>query len=114
MPKSPQKWPFLNRAILGLGRDTHMCDYSSPWSRLLNRHGHVVYPCKLFFDPAKGTRPCEEVQAVLFSNVGPFSPFSARFSLFLLSYAHLSIKHEIKGLGASNSPNLRRNHPKMC
>ncbi|KHG22199.1 hypothetical protein F383_30598 [Gossypium arboreum] len=23
-----------------------MCDYSSPWSRLLNRHGRVVYPCK--------------------------------------------------------------------
>ncbi|KHG23378.1 hypothetical protein F383_29888 [Gossypium arboreum] len=22
MPKSPQKWPFPNRALLGLGRDT--------------------------------------------------------------------------------------------
>ncbi|KHF98541.1 hypothetical protein F383_37809 [Gossypium arboreum] len=44
MPKSPQNWPFPNRVILGLGRDTPMCDYSSLWSRLLNRHGHVVYP----------------------------------------------------------------------
>ncbi|KHG06866.1 Fluconazole resistance 1 [Gossypium arboreum] len=44
MPKSPQNWPFLNRVILGLGRDTPMC---------------VVYPCKSCFDPAKGTRPCD-------------------------------------------------------
>ncbi|KHG13122.1 hypothetical protein F383_06763 [Gossypium arboreum] len=55
--------------------------------------------------------PCREVQAMLISHVGPFSPFLAYLSLFLLSYAHLSIKHEIKGLGASNSPNLRGNHP---
>ncbi|KHG14085.1 hypothetical protein F383_19446 [Gossypium arboreum] len=48
---------------------------------------------------------------MLISHVGPFFPFSDRFSFFLLSYAHLSIKHEIKELGASNSPNLRRNHP---
>ncbi|KHG14957.1 hypothetical protein F383_20349 [Gossypium arboreum] len=57
------------------------------------------------------TRPCEEVQAVLISYVGPFSPFSTHFSLSLLSYAYLSIKHEIKELRASNSPNLRRTHP---
>ncbi|KHG25680.1 hypothetical protein F383_32423 [Gossypium arboreum] len=55
--------------------------------------------------------PCEEVQDVLISYVGLFSLFSARFSLFLLSYTHLSIKYEIKELGASDSLNLRRNHP---
>ncbi|KHF98586.1 hypothetical protein F383_37773 [Gossypium arboreum] len=26
MPKSPQKWPFPNRTILGLSRDTPRCD----------------------------------------------------------------------------------------
>ncbi|KHF98334.1 hypothetical protein F383_37580 [Gossypium arboreum] len=36
-----------------------MCDYSSLWSRLLNRHGRVVYLCKSCFNPAKGTRPCD-------------------------------------------------------
>ncbi|KHG22288.1 hypothetical protein F383_26942 [Gossypium arboreum] len=36
-----------------------VCDYSSPCSRLLNRHGHVVYPCKSCFNPSKGTRPCD-------------------------------------------------------
>ncbi|KHG13133.1 hypothetical protein F383_19980 [Gossypium arboreum] len=41
MPKSPQKWPFLNRAILGLNRDTPLC------------------PCKSCFDLAKWTRPCD-------------------------------------------------------
>ncbi|KHG17714.1 tRNA pseudouridine synthase A [Gossypium arboreum] len=51
-------------------------------SILPNGHDHV-------------TRRCEEVQAVLIFYMGPFSPSSARFSLFLLSYAHLSIKHEI-------------------
>ncbi|KHF98800.1 hypothetical protein F383_38035 [Gossypium arboreum] len=53
------------------------------------------------------TCPCEEVQAVLFSYAGLFSPFLARFSLFLFSYAHLIIKHEIKRLEVSNSPILR-------
>ncbi|KHG15584.1 Rho GTPase-activating 10 [Gossypium arboreum] len=59
MPKSPQNWPFPSRVILGLGRDTPVCDYSSPWLRLLNRHGRVVYPCKSCFDPAKETQPCD-------------------------------------------------------
>ncbi|KHG22867.1 hypothetical protein F383_29687 [Gossypium arboreum] len=45
------------------------------------------------------------------SHMGLFSLFSVHFSLFLLSYAHLSIKHEIKELEASNSPNLRKIHP---
>ncbi|KHG11108.1 hypothetical protein F383_12367 [Gossypium arboreum] len=26
MPKSPQKWHFSNRTILGLDRDTPVCD----------------------------------------------------------------------------------------
>ncbi|KHG27968.1 hypothetical protein F383_34030 [Gossypium arboreum] len=37
---------------------------------------------------------------MLISYIDPFSPFLARFSFFSLSYAHLSIKHEIKALGA--------------
>ncbi|KHG06752.1 hypothetical protein F383_33714 [Gossypium arboreum] len=37
-----------------------------------------------------------EVQAMSISHVGLFSSFLARFSLFLLFYAHLSIKHQIK------------------
>ncbi|KHG12968.1 hypothetical protein F383_16712 [Gossypium arboreum] len=60
----------------------------------------MVYPCKSCSILLKGhgrvVCPCTEVQAVLISHVGPFSPFSARFLLFLLSYAHLSIKNEIK------------------
>ncbi|KHG09673.1 hypothetical protein F383_15674 [Gossypium arboreum] len=55
--------------------------------------------------------PCEEVQAVLISYFGPFYPFFACFSFLSLSYALLSIKHEIKALGASNSPILMGNHP---
>ncbi|KHG25355.1 hypothetical protein F383_03963 [Gossypium arboreum] len=54
--------------------------------------------------------PCEEVQAMLISYVGPFSPFVVRFSFLSLSYAHLSIKHKIKALGASNSPIIRKNY----
>ncbi|KHG25814.1 hypothetical protein F383_32487 [Gossypium arboreum] len=53
---------------------------------------------------------CEEVQAMLISYVGPFSPSLAYFSFLSLYSTHLSIKHEIKALGASNSPNLRKNH----
>ncbi|KHG29561.1 hypothetical protein F383_35470 [Gossypium arboreum] len=42
---------------------------------------------------------------------GPFSPFLAHFSFLSLSHVLLSIKHEIKALGASNSPILRENNP---
>ena len=73
MPKSPQKWPFPNRTILGLGMDTSVYDYSSQWSRLLNRHGCVVYPCKSCFDPANGhgrvTLPCEEVHVTPLTHI---------------------------------------------
>ncbi|KHG27298.1 D-alanine--D-alanine ligase [Gossypium arboreum] len=59
MPKSPKNWPFPNKTILGLDRDMSVCDCSIPWSRLLNRHGRVIYPCKSCFNPAKMTRPCD-------------------------------------------------------
>ncbi|KHF99481.1 Error-prone DNA polymerase [Gossypium arboreum] len=59
MPKSPKNWPFPNRLYLGsVGThlcDTPVCDYCSPWSRLLNRHGRVVCPCKSCFNPTKHT-----------------------------------------------------------
>ncbi|KHG26220.1 hypothetical protein F383_10471 [Gossypium arboreum] len=48
---------------------------------------------------------------MLISYFGPFSPFLARFSFLSLSYALLSVKHEIKALAASNSPILMENHP---
>ncbi|KHG29663.1 hypothetical protein F383_35967 [Gossypium arboreum] len=47
---------------------------------------------------------------MLISYVGSFSPFLVCFSFLSLSYARLSIKHEINTLGASNSPILRKNH----
>ncbi|KHG21607.1 hypothetical protein F383_27564 [Gossypium arboreum] len=47
---------------------------------------------------------------MLISYFGPFFPFLARFSFLSLSYAYLSVKHEIKALGASNSLILRKNH----
>ncbi|KHG11845.1 hypothetical protein F383_17708 [Gossypium arboreum] len=40
MPKSPQKWPFVNWTQLGLGRDTAVCH------------------ARLCFDSGKLTRPC--------------------------------------------------------
>ncbi|KHG00610.1 hypothetical protein F383_39005 [Gossypium arboreum] len=40
MPKSPQKWPFMDRTILGLDRDTPV--------------GHA----RSCFDSAKWKRPC--------------------------------------------------------
>ncbi|KHG22241.1 Glutathione biosynthesis bifunctional gshAB [Gossypium arboreum] len=47
MPKSPKNWPFSNRTILGLGRDTPVCEYSSPRASILpNGHGHVTRPCE--------------------------------------------------------------------
>ncbi|KHG19103.1 hypothetical protein F383_25571 [Gossypium arboreum] len=58
MPKNSQNWPFLNRTQLGLGRDMPMCDYFRLWSRLLNRHGRVVFPCKSCFNLAKLARTC--------------------------------------------------------
>ncbi|KHG07022.1 hypothetical protein F383_32626 [Gossypium arboreum] len=36
-----------------------MWDCFKLWSRLLDRHGHVVYPCKSCFDSAKLTRACD-------------------------------------------------------
>jgi len=111
MPKSPQEWPFPNRTKLGLDKDTLGFDCFEPCSSLLNGHGRVNYPCESQSILIKGhscvVYQCKEVQAVLISHVGLFSSFSARFSLFLLFYAYLSIKHEFKGLGASNSPNIR-------
>ncbi|KHG29090.1 atp-dependent rrna helicase spb4 [Gossypium arboreum] len=41
MPKSPQKWSFLNRTILGLDRDTPVRA-----SILPNGHGRVDYTCE--------------------------------------------------------------------
>ncbi|KHG11354.1 hypothetical protein F383_12195 [Gossypium arboreum] len=62
MPKSPQNCPFSNRVILGLGRDTPMdtpvFDYFRLWLSLLDRHRHVLYPCKSCFKFANLTRPC--------------------------------------------------------
>ncbi|KHF98295.1 hypothetical protein F383_37658 [Gossypium arboreum] len=76
-----------------------MCStHVSHASILQNLHGCVVFPC-------------EEVQAVLISYFGLFSLFLSRFSFLSLSYARLSIKHEIKALETSNSPILRKNHP---
>ncbi|KHF98127.1 hypothetical protein F383_37249 [Gossypium arboreum] len=43
MPRSPQKWPFPDRTLLGLDRDTH---------------GRVVYPFKSCFDSSKWTWLC--------------------------------------------------------
>ncbi|KHG09528.1 hypothetical protein F383_36585 [Gossypium arboreum] len=58
MLRSPQKCPFSNWTKLGLDRDTPMCDYLRPWSRLLNDHGRVIYPCKSCSDLTNLTRAC--------------------------------------------------------
>ncbi|KHG20539.1 RNA polymerase II transcription factor B subunit 3 [Gossypium arboreum] len=89
MPESPQNWPFPNRVILGLDRDTPLCEYSSPWSRLLNRHECVVYPCKSCFGLTKGTQPCDtpmlespgRVDFLCGSIFSVFGPFLTLFTL---------------------------------
>ncbi|KHG29248.1 hypothetical protein F383_35773 [Gossypium arboreum] len=58
MPKSPQNWPFSNWTKLGLGRDTLMYDCLRPWTRLLNGHWSVIYPCESHFNFSKLTRLC--------------------------------------------------------
>ncbi|KHG15923.1 hypothetical protein F383_03495 [Gossypium arboreum] len=71
MPKSPQKWPFPNRTILSLGRDTPVCHARS---------------C---FDPAKWTQSCAtpvsgspgRVDFPRGSIFSIFGPFLALFTL---------------------------------
>ncbi|KHG24479.1 Anthranilate synthase component 1 [Gossypium arboreum] len=60
MLRSPQKCPFPNWTKLRLSRDKPVCDYLSPWLRLLNRHGRVIYLCKSCFDLTNLTRLCSQ------------------------------------------------------
>ncbi|KHF99792.1 hypothetical protein F383_38627 [Gossypium arboreum] len=67
----------------------------------LGRHPRKTWACELLVWQGLGS--------VIFS-IWSVCPFLARFWLLLTLGALLSTKHEIKALGASNSPILMRNH----